>query len=210
MTLDDQPHTRTDRRARTPEKRPAQKRTKEESPEQPPKFQITPDEDNDDDVTMSAMSRKVRSAVLRGVGITEVYSPERVVQACAELGLQRVSSFELTNGWEFSRPAHRKAAWKQIVEEAPYLLIDSPPCTMLSVLQRLDLYARRSDPKWIEDFHHAQRKAIKHTEFCCNLYRYQLRQGRHFLHEHPAGAQPWQLDVVKGTGGRRTHYGRYC
>eukprot|EP00969_Alexandrium_andersonii_P247827 10951130-Alexandrium_andersonii.AAC.1 len=28
-------------------------------------------------------------------------------------------------------------------------------------------------------------------EFACEVYRFQLAGGRHFLHEHPAGAGSW-------------------
>ena len=34
-------------------------------------------------------------------------------------------------------------------------------------------------------WHHLKRTAKIHVEFCCTLYREQLRQGRHFPHEHP-------------------------
>ena len=40
---------------------------------------------------------------------------------------------------------------------------------------------------------HDTSKAIKHVEFCCALYKYQIQQGRHFLHEHPWTARSWKL-----------------
>ena len=38
-----------------------------------------------------------------------------------------------------------------------------------------------------------KREAKIHVEFCCILYREHLRQGRHFLHEHPWSARSWEL-----------------
>ena len=36
-----------------------------------------------------------------------------------------------------------------------------------------------------------------HLEFCVKLYELQVRSGRFFVHEHPAGATSWQLDCVR-------------
>lgn len=40
------------------------------------------------------------------------------------------------------------------------------------------------------------RAAVKHIEFCILIYRHQLREGRHLVHEHPWGASSWKLDCV--------------
>ena len=34
-------------------------------------------------------------------------------------------------------------------------------------------------------------------DFCTEVYQYQVRHGRHFLHEHPAGAASWVEDSVQ-------------
>ena len=36
-----------------------------------------------------------------------------------------------------------------------------------------------------------------HLEFCMELYRIQPKNGRYFLHEHPAYATSWQTDMVQ-------------
>ena len=36
-----------------------------------------------------------------------------------------------------------------------------------------------------------------HLEFCVSLYREQLKNGRYFLHEHPAHASSWQTDTME-------------
>ena len=41
-------------------------------------------------------------SVLRGVDITEVFSPDRVVEACRKHGLARVDSFELRAWYDLS------------------------------------------------------------------------------------------------------------
>ena len=47
---------------------------------------------------------------------------------------------------------------------------------------------------WQEKFDIETGKAIKHVEFCCALYMYQVQQGRHFL--HPWTARSWKVPIV--------------
>ena len=82
-------------------------------------------------LSMNLVDRKIIAATLLGVDITEVYSPERLAQVVKRYGLTAGSSMDLTNGWDFNQESHKKAAWRQIAEESPYLLIGSPPVHLL-------------------------------------------------------------------------------
>ena len=101
-----------------------------------------------------------------------------------------------TNGWDFEQDDHKRLAWKRVKEEVPYLLIGSPPCTYFSVLQGLNKAVHGSKPGWLEKFNRETEKAMKHVEFCSALYKYQVQQGRHLLHEHPWTARSWKLKCV--------------
>ena len=79
------------------------------------------------------VDKKILSASILGVDITEVYSPERVAQVAKKFGLVSGSSMDLTNGWDFGREDHERLAWKRVREEAP-LSVDRLPA--LHVLQR--------------------------------------------------------------------------
>ena len=88
-----------------------------------------------DNVAMKKMKETERvdnhiiaSAIL-GVDITEVYSPERVNEVAKRHGLVPGSSLALTNGWDFTKPEHRRDAWRTIRVEDPYLIIGSPACS---------------------------------------------------------------------------------
>ena len=102
----------------------------------------------------------------------------------------------VTNGWGFTMEDHNRKAWTRIREESPYLLIGSPPCTYFSLLQELNKAAHKDKPDWLENHEVEKAKAVKHIEFCCPLCRYQLEQGRHFLHEHSWTARSWNLECV--------------
>ena len=158
---------------------------------------------NDENMPMSGLQvasdedRKILAMVILGVDITEVYSPERIATVAKEFGLTAGSSMDLTNGWDFTRGDHRRAAWKQIEKEDPYLLVASPPCTWFSTLMELNVHVNRKNPVWMAKYEVEKAKAIGHANFCCSLYERQLRRGRHFLHEHPWSARSWGLWKIK-------------
>ena len=103
-------------------------------------------------VGLSEIDRKIVSAAISGVDITEVYSPERVARVAKKLRFVSGSSMDLTNGWDFEREDHKRQAWKRVREEAPYLLIRSSPCTSFSVLQELNKAVHGCKTGWTEKF----------------------------------------------------------
>ena len=111
---------------------------------------------------LDEIDRKILSAAIMSVDITEVYSPERVARVARKFGLVAGSSMDLTNGWDFNREDHKRQAWNQIRDEAPYLLIGSPPCTFFSMLQELNKAVHGSKPGWLEKFEAEKAKAIRH------------------------------------------------
>ena len=146
--------------------------------------------------SLTATDRKLLASLILGVDVTEVFSPKRVNELAAKFGLTPGSSLDLTNGWNFELEEDRRKAWKLIKETEPYVIIGSPPCTLFSNLQQLNLHLHRDDPVWLERFESEKLKAIGHIDFCMLLYKYQLKHGRHFVHEHPWGASSWKLDSV--------------
>ena len=85
------------------------------------------------------IDKHIISSAILGVDITEVYSPEGVNDVARRHGLIAGSSLDLTNGWDSTKPEHRRAAWKKIKAEDPYLNIGSPPCTLFRLLQELNI-----------------------------------------------------------------------
>ena len=82
------------------------------------------------------------------------------------------------------------------------VVIGSPPCTVFSQLQTMNMHTQNT--KWMEEYEVRKQKAIRHIEFCVGLYKLQMAEGRHFLHEHPEGASSWRLsrmeDLLKQAG----------
>ena len=72
---------------------------------------------------------------------------------------------DLTNGWDFNREDHKRQAWSKVRDEAPYLLIGSPPCNYFSVLQELNKAVHGNKPGWQARFDIEKANAITHVEF---------------------------------------------
>ncbi len=143
--------------------------------------------------------------------VAELYSPPRVTQALPiGAGLVAGSTFDLhadVDGvkWNFEKPQDRKRAWERIRTEEPFLIIGSPPCTMFSTLQNLN--AKKGDVEW----ERRRRAAEVLLIFAAAVYKLQVLAGRHFLHEHPAGATSWnhpsiaKLRATPGVGAVVAH-----
>ena len=113
------------------------------------------------------------------VHITEVFSSPRVVMQGMEIGLKAGSSMDLLTGWKFELKADRDKAITQIYEEKPMLVVGSPPCTYVSVLQNLNKFNMRHDERCLARINDNLIKAIGHIEFCIKLYTRQMDAGRY-------------------------------
>ena len=92
--------------------------------------------------------------------------------------------------WDFSKAVDRRLARTMIDEMKPTWVVGSPPCTFFSAWNQ-GINHRKMDPERVEEL---RKQAIAHLHFVIGIYRMQLDGGRHFLHEHPAGATSWKDD----------------
>ena len=95
--------------------------------------------------------------------------------------------------WDFSKSSDRQLAKSMVIELKPTWVIGSPPCTFFSAWNQ-GINHRKMDPARVEAL---RKEAIMHLHFVMGIYRIQLDGGRHFLHEHPAGATSWNDPWVK-------------
>ena len=166
-------------------------------------YMPTPDASIDVEIDKSMLEyvgevdRIILAMAVRGVDITEVYSPERVAKACAKFGLTPGTSMDFTNGWDFDTEADRTRAEHLVDTEKPMLLIGSPPCTYMSMLQELNKWINKENQEWLDKFELNRQGAIRHMEFRIKLYRKHMKAGRYFLHEHTWTARSWDLDSMK-------------
>eukprot|EP00959_Pyramimonas_sp_CCMP1952_P389396 8159394-Pyramimonas_sp.AAC.1 len=69
-------------------------------------------------------------------------------------GMSSLGAFDLKTGWDLDDPVVRMEVESIVEHEKPWLVLMSPPCRMLSILQNLTACPR--DPvKWIRDYKRA-------------------------------------------------------
>ena len=120
--------------------------------------------------------------------IAEVYIPEVSNKLFApvfskqeeKLGLKAGELMDITFGWNFRLPEHRRQAMEYIEENKPKLVIGRSP----------EVYSISPGSKaWFE--------MKEYIKFAIQLYRIQLTGGRWFLHEHPVTASSNSLLEVQ-------------
>ena len=132
----------------------------------------------------------------------EMYGCGNIVHAAnhilRNLNIDGLCAFDLRtlkpggDPWDFSRRSDRKQALQYIQEKKPSWIIGSPPCTAFSRLQGLNF--PKMDPARVARM---IKEAKTHLHFVVSLYKLQLDEHRHFLHEHPVGASSWMDEWVR-------------
>ena len=160
--------------------------------------------DQEDDIRVELIMKGAESMYRKiGADVAEVYYQPRIAQAAAMLsqaGVQLKPAWSLdlprcdpTTGraWGLSQLRVQSRVTKLLKESQPLFLIGSPPCTACLPLQNLSRMKR--DPKVVE----AEMEAARvHLRCCMRLYALQVREGRFFVHEHPAEASSWEEQCV--------------
>lgn len=127
----------------------------------------------------------------------EVYGGGSIVDASnglrRNLNVKRLHALDLRtlkpNGqrWDSNCQIDSQKARALIEETQPLWLIGSPPCTAFPTWQGINF--KEMSPRAV---HEKLEEGRRHLRFVTSLYRYQLSQGRHFLHGHPFGAARWR------------------
>ena len=124
------------------------------------------------------------SAADSNADTAEGYSPPRISDAAARLGLKAAFALDLTefddNGktWDLSDPQMQRRVLGKLREEKPWLLVVSSLCTPLSQLQHGN-------------------NGLKHLAFAVVLCLEQAAAGRKFALEQAAQASLCESDILK-------------
>ena len=122
----------------------------------------------------------------------EVFSPPRILEYTAKLGLRWDLSADFATGLVFSLERDRANLLTEIVRRRPKIVFLEPPCTWFS---KLLSYNWKHIPRHLRE----QRLAasIVLFEFCLLIMRIQLLAGRASVLEHPHGATSWKHSQVQ-------------
>ena len=89
-------------------------------------------------------------------------------------------------GWGFTNVEMRTKAFRKIVAEKPFLLMEAHPCAnwRLKSNSSSSRMTNCTEPR-------------VHMQSVCRMYKLQHDEGRYFLHEHCQSELPWRKDNVE-------------
>jgi len=135
--------------------------------------------------------------------VTELFSPPRLnrrLQAGPRrAGLLPGTSFDLIRDevtgeqWNFFAAGHRRRCWQRLKQEDPWVVIGSPPCTSFCRFNFALNYPRMNP----QDVKRRKAEGMILVRFALDIYLWQLRRGRYFMHEHPESAVSWGAKEVR-------------
>ena len=121
--------------------------------------------------------------------VGEVYTnSQRVLREAQRRGHNVGPPMSLESGWNFLEAKDRKRALEWVREHEPFMLVLAFPCNFWTQLLELN------PPKDPEG--HFQRGLIL-LRFALELAEEQIKHGRHYMLENPAGSKAWKLDEVR-------------
>ena len=133
----------------------------------------------------------------------EVYGQGRIVEAAhgcrRNLNLHGLDALDLRtckpdgDNWDFNRAEDRRMARDLVESRRPTWIIGSPPCTSFTLFNTHWNFPR-CDPQKVQAW---KEEGIRHLRFMISLYKIQLDNGRHVLHEHPVSALSWEDPAMK-------------
>ena len=135
---------------------------------------------------------RVKSEENYKVDVSEVYSPPRMVEEARRQRMRGGTSFDLTNGWDLTDEESQKKMWKALIEEDPWLIVLSPPCTAFSKLQLWN-FPRMKRKKVIQML----QLGVAHLELVCEIIKWQINRGGYVVFEHPRGASSWEQECIQ-------------
>lgn len=121
--------------------------------------------------------------------VSEIYTDaQRILQVAQKRGHRVGPAMSLSTGWDFQLAEHRERALKWIRKHKPYVVVLAFPCSFWSPLQALN------GPK---DYDAAFERAFTLLQFALDVAEEQVKAGRRYILENPAGSRAWKLDAVR-------------
>ena len=135
--------------------------------------------------------------------IFEVYAGAGRLSKWAEKFGAEVMTFGSSNGWDFSRAAHRKQLVRLVEDLEPDEIFMSPKCTLWSSMQNINVRSEE-DAAELEEARQFDHEI--HLKFCRKLYWMQVRRGDHAHLEHPQTSLAWSTPALCKLPGHRTTF----
>jgi hypothetical protein len=142
--------------------------------------------------TLCRSSRRRLQKALDKITVSELYSEPRITKEAAKEGMRQGSSIDLKTGYDLSKPADQRRAWRALQAEDPDLIMICPPCGPFSQMQAIN-YSRMSMQRAVA----LLGEGLHHLEFSMKVYEWQVRRGKIAIFEHPDRSKTWEEECVQ-------------
>ena len=105
------------------------------------------------------------------------------------MGLKPGLAIDLRTGWDLNDERHVAAMWRYLETVKPYLVMGSPECKGFFMLMAWN----KDKPGYEETL----ADCPQHLKIMIEVYKWQHRHGRLFVHEHPWAASSWRAEDMR-------------
>ena len=123
--------------------------------------------------------------------VAEVYNPGKFVGRAPKHDLLPGEAFDLELGDDLLKADVQQMVVDYLKTIKPGLVVASPPCTLFSILQNLNMWRLR-DPRKLKEYLHELCKAKKLLKFAVEVINLVRSYKGTFLFEHPLSSKAWQ------------------
>ena len=117
--------------------------------------------------------------------VAEVYNPQRFGKRANHFGLIQGEAFDLTLGHDLLKPCFRDEVLRYLMEVKPGLVIISPPCTLFTLLQNMNI--NKNTRRYLQRLRDAKRL----LRLAAKIMRLVMSYGGCFVFESPLTARTW-------------------
>ena len=110
-----------------------------------------------------------------------------VTKVLIRRGLKNGKNMDIVIGADLTDIEHRRYVAEYIKRHKPKVIVMGPPCTAFGG------YSRINKLKSSEQYRKQRRIGTIIADFCADIAEFQLKEGRHFLLENPAGSDLFKL-----------------
>eukprot|EP00435_Cladocopium_sp_Y103_P071079 s134_g36.t1 len=126
------------------------------------------------------------------VDVAEVFSPPRITAEAKRQGLKVGGAYDLQTGYDLRDAEDTRRMWRELEEDDPELVVNSPPCTAFTPLQEWNL-PKMSFEKAVV----LVGEGLAHMETACDVAIWQHNRGKVFLLEQPRPSKAWEEEAMQ-------------
>ena len=126
------------------------------------------------------------------VDFVELFNPGNFTACAQDLIPGMIIDMKVDPHMDMRVETYRTQTRHNIAKGDPLIVLGAPPCTVFSSMQNIN-QKHHGTPEWQSKYE----EGLSLLQFSVEVYWDQVARGKFFLHEHPATASSWDLQMIK-------------